>query len=138
MLHFRTLAPNAPCHSTRLRTAAPKSSTILGHPGRKNKTGAVPEKQLYKLSTRTPWPQDMGVVIFEDFRSSQHPISGSLTAQASRIRLARSEEHTSELQSPDHLVCRLLLDQRVAHAAVVQPNAGRGYVLFGVSAVSHL
>src|SRR5207244_7100661 len=25
------------------------------------------------------------------------------------INLARSEEHTSELQSPDHLVCRLLL-----------------------------
>src|SRR5207244_12080190 len=25
------------------------------------------------------------------------------------LRLARSEEHTSELQSPDHLVCRLLL-----------------------------
>src|SRR5207244_12022689 len=24
----------------------------------------------------------------------------------------RSEEHTSELQSPDHLVCRLLLHQR--------------------------
>src|SRR5207244_6942537 len=24
--------------------------------------------------------------------------------------LARSEEHTSELQSPDHLVCRLLLE----------------------------
>src|SRR5207244_5752426 len=24
---------------------------------------------------------------------------------------ARSEEHTSELQSPDHLVCRLLLDK---------------------------
>src|SRR5258708_21094603 len=25
-------------------------------------------------------------------------------------RPARSEEHTSELQSPDHLVCRLLLE----------------------------
>src|SRR5207244_6782220 len=25
-------------------------------------------------------------------------------------RLNRSEEHTSELQSPDHLVCRLLLE----------------------------
>src|SRR5258708_29177598 len=25
-------------------------------------------------------------------------------------RLERSEEHTSELQSPDHLVCRLLLE----------------------------
>src|SRR3990170_9038548 len=24
----------------------------------------------------------------------------------------RSEEHTSELQSPDHLVCRLLLEKR--------------------------
>src|SRR5258708_18986352 len=29
------------------------------------------------------------------------------------LRLAlRSEEHTSELQSPDHLVCRLLLEKK--------------------------
>src|SRR5207244_11129050 len=27
---------------------------------------------------------------------------------------SRSEEHTSELQSPDHLVCRLLLEKRKA------------------------
>src|SRR5258708_11279056 len=27
----------------------------------------------------------------------------------------RSEEHTSELQSPDHLVCRLLLEKKKAH-----------------------
>src|SRR5438552_14749569 len=26
--------------------------------------------------------------------------------------LTRSEEHTSELQSPDHLVCRLLLEKK--------------------------
>src|SRR5207244_6977311 len=26
--------------------------------------------------------------------------------------LMRSEEHTSELQSPDHLVCRLLLEKK--------------------------
>src|SRR5258708_12635961 len=26
--------------------------------------------------------------------------------------LQRSEEHTSELQSPDHLVCRLLLEKK--------------------------
>src|SRR5438552_11656417 len=34
---------------------------------------------------------------------------------ASRTRLLptqRSEEHTSELQSPDHLVCRLLLEKK--------------------------
>src|SRR5438552_14325502 len=27
------------------------------------------------------------------------------------LELRRSEEHTSELQSPDHLVCRLLLEK---------------------------
>src|SRR5258708_15129792 len=27
----------------------------------------------------------------------------------------RSEEHTSELQSPDHLVCRLLLEKKNKH-----------------------
>src|SRR5258708_31504545 len=29
-----------------------------------------------------------------------------------RAALHRSEEHTSELQSPDHLVCRLLLEKK--------------------------
>src|SRR5258708_25690168 len=28
------------------------------------------------------------------------------------VRERRSEEHTSELQSPDHLVCRLLLEKK--------------------------
>src|SRR5258708_32641594 len=29
-----------------------------------------------------------------------------------RTGMVRSEEHTSELQSPDHLVCRLLLEKK--------------------------
>src|SRR5207244_11062320 len=37
-------------------------------------------------------------------------------ARQARVDLARqvvrSEEHTSELQSPDHLVCRLLLEKK--------------------------
>src|SRR5258708_25579080 len=39
----------------------------------------------------------------------------SVRARASRLMvssLMRSEEHTSELQSPDHLVCRLLLEKK--------------------------
>src|SRR5258708_28537963 len=32
------------------------------------------------------------------------------------IRRGRSEEHTSELQSPDHLVCRLLLVKKKIHS----------------------
>src|SRR5258708_38103672 len=34
------------------------------------------------------------------------------THDLSRIGRPRSEEHTSELQSPDHLVCRLLLEKK--------------------------
>src|SRR5258708_39679352 len=34
------------------------------------------------------------------------------TAVARQPVIARSEEHTSELQSPDHLVCRLLLAKK--------------------------
>src|SRR5258708_21169174 len=37
----------------------------------------------------------------------------AMTAQASWSAFpTRSEEHTSELQSPDHLVCRLLLEKK--------------------------
>src|SRR5258708_10024562 len=32
----------------------------------------------------------------------------------------RSEEHTSELQSPDHLVCRLLLEKKKKHTYQIQ------------------
>src|SRR5207244_5171181 len=31
------------------------------------------------------------------------------------VQTGRSEEHTSELQSPDHLVCRLLLEKKKQH-----------------------
>src|SRR5207244_10204196 len=33
-------------------------------------------------------------------------------AESPPHRAPRSEEHTSELQSPDHLVCRLLLEKK--------------------------
>src|SRR5258708_32044531 len=35
----------------------------------------------------------------------------------------RSEEHTSELQSPDHLVCRLLLEKKKNESSTVRRNA---------------
>src|SRR5947208_6209913 len=35
-----------------------------------------------------------------------------LQAALGTAGLSRSEEHTSELQSPDHLVCRLLLEKK--------------------------
>src|SRR5258708_17486151 len=36
----------------------------------------------------------------------------SMVTSSSKHSCARSEEHTSELQSPDHLVCRLLLEKK--------------------------
>src|SRR5258708_10510584 len=35
-----------------------------------------------------------------------------VSSQTTSTRASRSEEHTSELQSPDHLVCRLLLEKK--------------------------
>src|SRR5258708_14601193 len=38
------------------------------------------------------------------------PAYAKLTKES--VNKTRSEEHTSELQSPDHLVCRLLLEKK--------------------------
>src|SRR5258708_21090486 len=37
---------------------------------------------------------------------------GQAPVWTSQLCSGRSEEHTSELQSPDHLVCRLLLEKK--------------------------
>src|SRR5258708_21897834 len=38
-------------------------------------------------------------------------LAEGLLTKSDRASMSRSEEHTSELQSPDHLVCRLLLEK---------------------------
>src|SRR5258708_9273992 len=38
--------------------------------------------------------------------------AAAVPTRNSPSRAQRSEEHTSELQSPDHLVCRLLLEKK--------------------------
>src|SRR5258708_11262244 len=45
---------------------------------------------------------------------NRSPLVGVLAGHAG-IHGSRSEEHTSELQSPDHLVCRLLLEKKKKH-----------------------
>src|SRR3712207_7537982 len=42
---------------------------------------------------------------------------GQGTAHAVRLPTSRSEEHTSELQSRQYLVCRLLLEKKMTLAA---------------------
>src|SRR5947208_11400619 len=56
---------------------------------------------------------------------------------AARAR-PRSEEHTSELQSPDHLVCRLLLEKKKIndnYVAQGEPKTEQAMVHEGITIV---
>src|SRR5258708_11194392 len=90
------------CHSYRrsffLMIRRPPRSTLF------------PYTTLFRSPSETcrgaqkPRAQGSRRVRFAPFPSLQEP------AQIERAE--RSEEHTSELQSPDHLVCRLLLEKK--------------------------
>src|SRR5258708_11825964 len=54
----------------------------------------------------------------------QHANSNRQYLNDGLIHFTRSEEHTSELQSPDHLVCRLLLEKKKT-STTTKHNAAR-------------
>src|SRR5256885_9746165 len=67
---------------------------------------------------RGPLPFVVGlrdIVLFHQLRVALRVEHGAL-----RLRL-RSEEHTSELQSPCNLVCRLLLEKKKMQTIVLRP-----------------
>src|SRR5438876_3456630 len=64
------------------------------------------EKPVFVLSTRALAPTPPGAVV-ERMSGAPADIVAQLAARG-----IRSEEHTSELQSPVHLVCRLLLEKK--------------------------
>src|SRR5947208_6413915 len=78
---------------------------VVRHGGR-----AIPD-----AGDRGSWPDDRG----ERRRGVRGRRGGRLSGTPRVLAGAgpplRSEEHTSELQSPDHLVCRLLLEKKKKH-----------------------
>src|SRR2546425_8169500 len=78
--------------------------------------------------------------LFRSRKSASAPTSSSAGSPCSSsasprpppaMRMRRSEEHTSELQSLAYLVCRLLLEkkknrERIQRRSVVQDVVGRG------------
>src|SRR5947199_5278504 len=69
----------------------------------------------YNGQRRWTAPRDVAALI--------EPIAGSLVYYRPRLRYAlRSEEHTSELQSLRHLVCRLLLEKKKKHRKMTHSN----------------
>src|SRR5258708_36306182 len=63
--------------------------------------------EIYTLSLHDALP-----ICLESSDVSFLPHRHAQRVRASAAGLGRSEEHTSELQSPDHLVCRLLLEKK--------------------------
>src|SRR5258708_21695729 len=57
-------------------------------------------------------PAHQGADSHREEAPQRHPDESPLLGE---LVLLRSEEHTSELQSPDHLVCRLLLEKKKKH-----------------------
>src|SRR3712207_8252367 len=55
-------------------------------------------------------------------RSGLAPGRVELRQQLAQLSEARSEEHTSELQSRQYLVCRLLLEKINHHHALLSPT----------------
>src|SRR5258708_22761313 len=70
-------------------------------------------KFLYQITLEMPWPDAV-------FPRVRRPRTLPVVLSQEEVvqffdhipSLKRSEEHTSELQSPDHLVCRLLLEKK--------------------------
>src|SRR5207244_3541473 len=63
---------------------------------------------------QTGW-SEFGRVTYLQFTPAQAVVGTVLKLSIIAIVLSiRSEEHTSELQSPDHLVCRLLLEKKTS------------------------
>src|SRR5438552_18266966 len=66
--------------------------------------------EIYTLPLHDALPICVGGVAVAAFEVAAAEMALALHVAAATSK--RSEEHTSELQSPDHLVCRLLLEKK--------------------------
>src|SRR5258708_31982645 len=89
---------------------------------------ATPE--IYTLSLHDALPISDGVLAGDSLSGALEIARKRQDAQRAReakvarhpAASGRSEEHTSELQSPDHLVCRLLLEKKKTITCIIHGN----------------
>src|SRR5207244_5252611 len=75
----------------------------------------TPTTETYTLSLHDALPIYLMREVPRHHRFTPGPREGLLAKLGDAVDAGtgdRSEEHTSELQSPDHLVCRLLLEKK--------------------------
>src|SRR5215216_3587805 len=83
---------------------------IASHSG--HRLGALTADQDRALAT-TPADELLALPMLQPDQVTDSLHAYQLAKRGNALRvMARSEEHTSELQSPDHLVCRLLLEKK--------------------------
>src|SRR5256885_10290325 len=77
-----------------------------------------PRSTLFPYTTLFRSGAELALVLVDDRSRDRkpQPQPTSLGGEEGLHDLGRSEEHTSELQSPCNLVCRLLLEKKKTHS----------------------
>src|SRR5437870_11165780 len=79
------------------------------------------------LAKRLPAAPAKSVLVFTKSSGFEHEVVKRIDGKPSLMDDTRSEEHTSELQSRGHLVCRLLLEKKKTNtSARCHRPSGRG------------
>src|SRR5690606_39602755 len=105
-----------PAHSVIIRR--PPRSTLFPYTTLFRSTGSGKTTTLYAVLGETNRGTDK-VITIED--PVEYQLAGVLQIPVNE----RSEEHTSELQSRENLVCRLLLEKKKANQPQHRRRAGR-------------
>src|SRR3712207_8227254 len=87
-------------------TETAKTSTLAGHEGLRI---GLPQEPAQSADVAGRVLSRLGVPRTDRARLRDLPVEAVLTAAREAAADSRSEEHTSELQSRQYLVCRLLL-----------------------------
>src|SRR5207253_6438906 len=92
----------------RVRMATPAVESMANGRGNRDRVAARASEAPPKLAgSYTIWPSVRKTAAFAAWQSR-----AALCTIVSNTGWGRSEEHTSELQSRGHLVCRLLLEKK--------------------------
>src|SRR5947208_9981356 len=105
-------------------------------PRRQSQTISSPNCQKTACPGTTSAMKELCIAIATLLRQRSPPAACSSWLRSREIRIrrrhievrqsaSRSEEHTSELQSPDHLVCRLLLEKKKKKNKINTKNVHR-------------
>src|SRR5207249_11523947 len=116
---FLTASPGVPVPSFFSRTRPPPFCTLFPYTTLFRSLGAL-EREVLARDPRLRCRRRSGVP--RPVRSGEAHRPRALRRRMPPLgQDARSEEHTSELQSRFDLVCRLLLEKKKAHPHVVAP-----------------